>query len=153
MIMRTPFKTQPLFNSVEKRSNSGASITTEATTVDGASSNHDSIEQQLDFSQLNGKLYGRAKEESKLLKTYHRLLTKQTSSSNKNRKRKPELILISGPSGSGKSSLSQILREPVQSRGGAFITAKFDQLKHPDSFGPIISAFTEYLDIVVSLYY
>jgi len=148
--MKTTCKTNPLFASVEKSSSSAASITTEATTVDGESSDHDSNEKQLDFSQLNGKLYGRAKEESKLLKTYHRLLTKQTSSSTKNRKRKPELILISGPSGSGKSSLSQILREPVQSRGGSFITAKFDQLKHPDSFGPIISAFTEYLDIVVS---
>ena len=156
--MKATSKVNPLSMFAEKRSNSNTSTATEATTDDGiTTSDHDSTEQKLDFSQLNGRLYGRAKEESKLLKTYHKLLAKQSSSSfsslpssSKKKNRKPELILISGPSGSGKSSLSQILREPVQSREGTFITAKFDQLKHPDSFGPIISAFSEYLNIIVS---
>lgn len=104
--------------------------------------------QYLDFESLNGKLYGRQKEERKLLKAYHRLSS--ISSTAANLKREPELILVTGPSGSGKSALSQILREPVSTRGGTFISGKFDELKCSEPYEPIFAAFSELADIIVS---
>jgi len=41
----------------------------------------------------------------------------------------PEMVLLAGVSGVGKSSVANSLRQPVEDRGGLWITGKFDELR------------------------
>jgi histidine kinase len=57
----------------------------------------------------------------------------------------PELILIGGASGTGKTVLARKLRRPVQRQGGFFVMGKFDQLQRSEPFAPLVAAMTEFV--------
>ncbi|NPT45641.1 AAA family ATPase [Paraburkholderia sp. 1N] len=71
------------------------------------------------------KLYGREQEVATLLGTFCRVVING----------RPELVLVSGPSGIGKSSLVNELHSVMLPSRGLFATGKFDQSKLdiPDS--------------------
>eukprot|EP00550_Attheya_septentrionalis_P002478 CAMPEP_0198284428 /NCGR_PEP_ID=MMETSP1449-20131203/3902_1 /TAXON_ID=420275 /ORGANISM="Attheya septentrionalis, Strain CCMP2084" /LENGTH=1270 /DNA_ID=CAMNT_0043981491 /DNA_START=164 /DNA_END=3976 /DNA_ORIENTATION=+ len=92
---------------------------------------------------LPGKLYGRNKELALLIDTYQRITSKQRDS--------PEVILISGDSGTGKSSLVEGLRGKVKANGGYFITGKFDQLRGVQPYTALITAFGELCDSILEM--
>jgi serine/threonine protein kinase len=70
-----------------------------------------------DRLQIPQKLYGRAEQVAALLRAFERVV--ETGS--------PELVLVSGYSGIGKSSLVHELQKPIVGRRGAFVAGKFDQ--------------------------
>ena len=77
-----------------------------------------------------GKLYGREKESERLEKTFQSL---QSSGSR-------SIVCITGDSGTGKSALAVQLRNPVQSSGGFFLDAKFDELQQVKQVPVVFSA-------------
>uniref|UniRef100_A0A7S4IB76 Orc1-like AAA ATPase domain-containing protein n=1 Tax=Odontella aurita TaxID=265563 RepID=A0A7S4IB76_9STRA len=91
---------------------------------------------RLDFRR--DVLYGRQAEVRAVLKAYRRALGGGGANGEgmTESKIEPEdevvptssVILISGYSGTGKTSLSKCLRRPVEQSGGKFIIGKFDQL-------------------------
>ena len=61
----------------------------------------------------------------------------------------PELVLVSGPSGIGKSAVVYELRRPIMGRQGFFLSAKFERGKCDSPYLAIIRAFRELvLDIL-----
>ena len=84
-----------------------------------------------DRLQIPQKLYGREQEIAQLLKTFASVVTQGT----------PELILVSGYSGIGKSSLVNELHRPIVETRGIFISGKFDQYKRDIPYSTIIQAF------------
>ncbi|WP_224367788.1 trifunctional serine/threonine-protein kinase/ATP-binding protein/sensor histidine kinase [Hyalangium versicolor] len=69
--------------------------------------------------QLLQRLYGREAQVSALLQGFERV----------ERTARPELFLVSGYSGIGKSSVVNELHKPVVQRRSFFVTGKFDQLQ------------------------
>ncbi|WNG39855.1 AAA family ATPase [Archangium violaceum] len=69
--------------------------------------------------QLPQRLYGREQQVSALLEGFERVA----------RTGKPELFLVSGYSGIGKSSVVHELHKPVVQRRGFFLSGKFDQFQ------------------------
>lgn len=84
-----------------------------------------------DRLQIPQKLYGRESELAKLLTVFERVATTE----------KPELILVSGYSGIGKSSLVNELHKPIVQTRGIFISGKFDQYKRDIPYATIVQAF------------
>ncbi|MEM1172718.1 MAG: AAA family ATPase [Cyanobacteria bacterium P01_H01_bin.35] len=84
-----------------------------------------------DRFQIPQKLYGREKEVTTLLKTFKRVV--ETG--------KVELMLVSGYSGIGKSSLVQELFKPITECRGYFISGKFDQFQRNIPYSAIVGAF------------
>ncbi len=78
------------------------------------------------------KLYGREKETIALLETFDRV-SAGTS----------EMILVSGYSGIGKSSLVNEIHKPIVRQRGYFISGKFDQFKRNIPYASLIQAFQE----------
>lgn len=58
---------------------------------------------------------------------------------------KPEIILISGRSGTGKTLLAKRLHETVREKNGFFVTGKFDQLQQREPYAPLVTAMTEFV--------
>jgi predicted ATPase/signal transduction histidine kinase len=83
--------------------------------------------------QIPQKLYGREQEIAVLLAAKDRLVATGT----------PELLLVSGRSGSGKSALVHELREPVVRERGFFVRGKFDQYKRNIPYSTIVEALQE----------
>jgi PAS domain S-box-containing protein len=81
--------------------------------------------------QIPQKLYGREAEISQLLNVFERVVTVG----------KPELVLVSGYSGIGKSSLINELHKPIVQTQGIFISGKFDQYKRDIPYSTIVQAF------------
>jgi serine/threonine protein kinase len=81
------------------------------------------------------KLYGREEESKTLLETFERVSTRG----------KGELLLVSGYSGIGKSSLIAQIRTPITMRNGYYITGKFDQVSKNISYSAIADAFQSLL--------
>jgi predicted ATPase/signal transduction histidine kinase len=79
------------------------------------------------------KLYGRDVERRDLLAAFDRVARAGT----------PELILVSGYSGIGKSSLVHELERPVIEARGIFALGKFDQYKRDIPYSTIVQAFGE----------
>ncbi|WP_224365628.1 trifunctional serine/threonine-protein kinase/ATP-binding protein/sensor histidine kinase [Hyalangium versicolor] len=69
--------------------------------------------------QVPQRLYGRSAQVSSLLQGFERVV----------RTGKPELFLVSGYSGIGKSSVVHELHKPVVQRRGFFLSGKFDQFQ------------------------
>jgi predicted ATPase len=89
----------------------------------------------------SGKLYGRTEEEAILEEALDRITQRKAP-------RKLEYVLISGGCGTGKTRLSETLRQRVNSKGGYFCSGKFDQ-QQADPFAPLCAAFTDYFKQVM----
>ena len=83
--------------------------------------------------QLPQKLYGRAKEIAVLRESFERMVVTG----------QPELVLVSGYSGIGKSSLVNELCKPIIRQRAFFASGKFDQYKRDIPYATIVQAFTE----------
>jgi AAA ATPase-like protein/protein kinase-like protein len=77
------------------------------------------------------KLYGRSNESKLLLEAFERVVAQGT----------PEVVMVSGYSGVGKSSLANELRRTVVAKGGLFMSGKCDQYKHDIPYAAIGQAF------------
>ncbi len=80
--------------------------------------------------QVSRKLYGREKEVAELLTAFRQINQGQA-----------EVVLVSGYSGVGKTSLINEVRKPIAYQGGRFISGKFDQLQRIVPYSAIITAF------------
>ncbi|HEY9600239.1 MAG TPA: AAA family ATPase, partial [Allocoleopsis sp.] len=78
------------------------------------------------------KLYGREHELSTLMDAFERVSLGAT-----------EMMLVSGYSGIGKSSLVNEVHKPIVRRRGYFISGKFDQFKRNIPYASLIQAFQE----------
>ena len=76
------------------------------------------------------KLYGREQEVAALMEAFERV-----SGGNS------EMMLVSGYSGIGKSSLVNEVQKPILRQRGYFISGKFDQLKRNIPYASLIQAF------------
>ncbi len=77
------------------------------------------------------KLYGRSREVAALLDTFHRVVATGT----------PELVLVSGYSGIGKSSVVHELHKVLVPPRGLFASGKFDQYKRDIPYATLAQAF------------
>jgi serine/threonine protein kinase len=77
------------------------------------------------------KLYGRAREIDTLLASFDRVVVSGT----------PELVLVSGYSGIGKSSVVNELHKMLVLPGGLFASGKFDQYKRDIPYATLAQAF------------
>src|ERR1700686_1623935 len=80
---------------------------------------------------IPGKLYGREREIDTLLAAFDRVVAKGT----------PELVLISGYSGVGKSSVVNELHKVLVPSRGLFAAGKFDQYKRNIPYATLAQAF------------
>jgi predicted ATPase/signal transduction histidine kinase len=95
-----------------------------------------------DFSdrlQIPQKLFGREDEVRELLDAFER--TAQG---------KPELLLVAGYSGIGKSSLVHEIHNPVTARRGYFISGKFDQFNRNIPYSATNQAFRELIRLLLT---
>ncbi|MEH1975667.1 MAG: AAA family ATPase [Nostoc sp.] len=81
--------------------------------------------------QIPQKLYGREPEIAKLLQAFERVVSQG----------KPELVLVSGYAGVGKSSLVKEIHKPIVRERGIFICGKFDQYKRDIPYSTSVQAF------------
>ncbi|MBF2063739.1 MAG: AAA family ATPase [Calothrix sp. C42_A2020_038] len=90
-------------------------------------------------SQLNipQKLYGREDEVATLIAAFDRV----AGISRQNQQSTIELMLVSGYSGIGKSSLINEIHKPIVRQRGYFISGKFDQLGRSVPYASLIQAF------------
>jgi predicted ATPase len=86
-----------------------------------------------DRLRLPQRLYGREREVGTLLDAFSRVVATGT----------PEVVLVAGAAGVGKSSLVQELRKPVVHGRGFFAAGKFEQYKRDIPYSTIVDAFTE----------
>src|SRR6202007_1075674 len=77
------------------------------------------------------KLYGRAREVETLLASFDRIV----------KSGRPELVLVSGYSGIGKSSVVNALRKVLVPPRGLFAAGKFDQYKRDIPYATLAQAF------------
>src|SRR6266404_3314284 len=77
------------------------------------------------------KLYGRAREVETLLAAFDRVVKGGA----------PELVLVSGYSGIGKSSIVNELHKVLVPRRGLFASGKFDQYKRDIPYSTLVQAF------------
>ena len=77
------------------------------------------------------KLYGRASEIDRLLASFSRIAASG----------RPELVLVSGYSGIGKSSVVSELHKVIVPLRGLFASGKFDQYKRDIPYGTLVQAF------------
>ena len=77
------------------------------------------------------KLYGREREVAALLAAFDRVVANGT----------PELVLVSGPSGVGKSAVVHELHQLLESSRGMFAQGKHDPLERDVPYGAIAQAF------------
>ncbi|MDC0677624.1 AAA family ATPase [Sorangium atrum] len=85
------------------------------------------------------RLYGREREIEALLVAFERVVAAG----------RPELALVSGYSGIGKSSLVAELHRPVVRERGSFLSGKFEQLKRDVPYLPFLQAFRALLQEIL----
>jgi predicted ATPase len=79
--------------------------------------------------RLPAKLYGRAREVGALLAAFDRVSAGETS-----------LVLVTGYSGVGKSSVVRELYGPITARRGFFVAGKFEQYERNTPYAPVVQA-------------
>jgi len=84
-----------------------------------------------DYLQIPEKLYGREREIETLLASFDRIVNGGT----------PELVLVSGYSGIGKSSVVNELQRVLVPPRGLFASGKFDQYKRDIPYSTLAQAF------------
>ncbi|WP_437310960.1 AAA family ATPase [Sorangium sp. So ce388] len=84
-----------------------------------------------DRFQVPQRLHGREREVEALLAVFERVVAQG----------RPELVLVSGYSGIGKSSLVAELHRPVVRERGFFLSGKFDELKRDIPYHAFLQAF------------
>ncbi|CAN5399922.1 AAA family ATPase [soil metagenome] len=92
-----------------------------------------------DRLQIPQKLYGREKESGVLFDVLDRIALGY-----------PELVLVTGYSGIGKSSLVQEIRAPLAGRHGYLLSGKFEQLKKSTPYSAIIQALDGFLKQILT---
>jgi hypothetical protein len=95
----------------------------------------------------------REAEQAELLGAYLRLLSSPGAASPATSEGAKEIILLSGPCGSGKTRLAkETLRQPVLDAGGYFLSGKFDRLnlQSPAPYTAFRAAFSEFTNQVLS---
>lgn len=85
------------------------------------------------------KLYGRATEVSKLLSAFERVSNGDT-----------ELILISGYSGIGKTSIVNEIHKPILRKRGFFVRGKFEQFQRNIPYFAFLQGFREFIKYLLS---
>ncbi|MGK3962480.1 AAA family ATPase [Sorangium sp. So ce118] len=86
-----------------------------------------------DRFEIPQKLYGRHEEEIALLRAFERVMDTGV----------PELALVSGYSGIGKSALVHELYKPIVQERAFFLSGKFDQYKRDIPYFTLVQAFRE----------
>src|SRR5712691_10596904 len=86
------------------------------------------------------KLYGRASEIETLLAAFDRIVAGG----------RPELVLVSGYSGIGKSSVVNELHKPLVPPRGLFASGKFDQYKRDIPYATLAQAFRSLIRLLLS---
>ncbi len=81
--------------------------------------------------RVSQRLYGRSREVAALLSAFDRVVSTGM----------PELVLVSGYSGIGKTSLVNELQRPLVRERGLFTSGKFDQYQRGVPFATLIQAF------------
>ncbi|HRI49226.1 MAG TPA: AAA family ATPase [Pseudomonadota bacterium] len=89
--------------------------------------------------QIPQKLYGRAKEVQALLDVFDRVCAGP-----------PELLLVSGYSGIGKSSLVHEVHKPIVAKKGNYVAGKFDQYKRNVPYASFVQAFDSLIQQVLA---
>jgi predicted ATPase/signal transduction histidine kinase len=79
------------------------------------------------------KLYGREAERAVLQEAFDRVVATGT----------PELVLVSGYAGIGKSSVVHELHRPIVGKRGLFVAGKFEQYKRDIPYFTVVQAFRE----------
>jgi len=104
---------------------------------------------QLDsYSQflIPQKLYGREQEVATLMDAFERVSNpnqQEETSLTQGKLGGSEMMLVSGYSGIGKSSLVNEIHKPIVRQRGYFISGKFDQFKRNIPYASLIQAFQE----------
>lgn len=99
---------------------------------------------QKDFSNrfhIPQKLYGREKELASLHKAFESLNNNEL-----------KLMLVSGYSGIGKTSIIREMHKIIINKGGYFISGKFNRLQRNNPYSAIIFAFRELIRSIISEY-
>jgi PAS domain S-box-containing protein len=86
-----------------------------------------------DRFQIPQKLYGREPESAEILSAFGRVVQRG----------RPELVLVSGYSGIGKSSLVNELHKPILGARGRFLSGKFDQYQRDIPYSTLVQAFRQ----------
>jgi energy-coupling factor transporter ATP-binding protein EcfA2 len=86
--------------------------------------------------QIPQKLYGRETEIATLLTAFQRVATAAKNSSH------TELMLVTGYSGMGKTTLVREIYQPITEKRGFFISGKFDQFQRDTPYAAVVSALT-----------
>ncbi|MFA6972973.1 MAG: AAA family ATPase, partial [Gallionella sp.] len=92
-----------------------------------------------DSFSIPAKLYGRDAEIKRLMEAYKRVCGG-----------KPGVVLVTGYSGIGKSSLIHEIHKPIAKRRGFFIAGKFDQYRRNIPYSALIQAFQNLLHQILT---
>ncbi|MBW4660671.1 MAG: AAA family ATPase [Drouetiella hepatica Uher 2000/2452] len=90
------------------------------------------------------KLYGREPEVAELLAAFERISGEPALQP------RSELMLVSGYSGIGKSSLVHEVHKPIARQRGYFISGKFDQFKRNIPYASLIQAFQSLMQMLLT---
>lgn len=93
-----------------------------------------------DKIQIPAKLYGRESECAQLLSAFEQVVQSGT----------PELMLVTGYSGIGKTSVVNEVHKPIVRERGFFISGKFEQYKRDIPYFTIAQAFQELIHQILS---
>ncbi|WP_141211736.1 AAA family ATPase [Pseudanabaena sp. SR411] len=91
-----------------------------------------------DHFLISEKMYGRSHEVDSLLAAFARISSTEATNSQGDR---VEMILVSGYSGIGKSTLVQEIHKPIAKSRGYFISGKFEQYQRNIPYLAIVQAF------------
>lgn len=88
--------------------------------------------------RVPANLYGRSADRTRLIKAFTQTVDGPT-----------QLVLVSGPSGIGKTALVNEIHRPVVQSKGAFVRGKFDQLNRSTPFSAVANAFSALIESVL----
>jgi len=94
--------------------------------------------------QIPQRLYGREREIDALMAAFERVVGRGNEGA------RPEIVLIAGPSGIGKSAIVQELYRPITGRRGYFIAGKFDQFHGGAPYSAFARAFQGLVQQILS---